>query len=415
MLYTDDKTAEAVALDYINQAVRMNDKSVLPRYLRGYIYQRNARFDEALTDFSEALKLDPSCYPAEIATARIYTQTGRSDAAVQIMDMLSAQYPYSVEILSTAAETRFLINDYNGALEYSSEVLRSEPDNPKILLLRAKVFLAQGNLQQAGRLIEVINRMSWDAPDYYLVRSAIEKAGGDNLSAMNTLEKGRKKYPANKSIEEAYGAVLMLTGRREEGREILAGTGGTENTGTEGLIVLINDAVEMQDWKAADEYAGRLAAADKSLRAGLTIWNAWYSRNDLEAALETAAGLYERYPESTDAAIVYIKTLIDLNRRLQAKRILSEKITVEKDPQKRSTLYYLKSLTDDAEEDKLQSLRSALFEDLQNIDALVSISRLYTDMGDVRKAFRYIKQASALAPENLEIREEMAVIEGQLQ
>jgi tetratricopeptide (TPR) repeat protein len=158
VLYTDEKTVEAVALDYINQAMQMNKKSVLPLYLRGYIYQRNARFNDALTDYSAALELDPSCYPAEIGIAQIYIQTGRNDAAVEIIDMLAAQYPYSIKILTTAAETRFLIKDYSRALEYSSEVLRIAPDNPQILLLRAKIFLAQNNLQQAGRLIEVINR-----------------------------------------------------------------------------------------------------------------------------------------------------------------------------------------------------------------------------------------------------------------
>jgi len=250
----------------------MNEKSVLPLFLRGYINERNVRFEEALADYSSALELDPSCYPAEIGTARIYIQTGRNDAAVEIMDLLSAQYPYSIEILTTAAETRLLIKDYNGALEYSSEVLRSEPDNPEILMLRARVFLEQENLQQASRLIEVLERMSWDAAEYYLVKSAIERATGDNLSAMNTLERGRKKYPDNKSIEEAYGAVLMFTGHRDEAREILTGDGSSTDTGSEGLLVLIDDAIEMEDWNAAAEYAKRLQADDNSLRAGQAVW-----------------------------------------------------------------------------------------------------------------------------------------------
>ena len=415
VLYTDDETIELTSMDYINQAVQMNPRSVLPLYLRGLINERNGRYDEALADYAGTLELDPSCYPAELGTAGIYLKTGQQNAAVEMLDMLSAQYPYSVSVLSAAAEARFLIKDYAGALSYSSEVLRSVPDNPGILLLRARIFLAQGNLQQAGRLVAVLERAGNEDPEFFLVKSEIERAGGDNLSALNTLEKGRIKYPDDKNISEAYGAVLIASGRQDEGREILTGGENSGDTGAEGLIALIGDAIAMQDWNAAEEYAGRLKEADESLSAGTAIWRVWYLQDNFAEALGVAESLYERYPDSSDAAILYIKNLLSLNRRLQAVRILNKWIPIEKDTEKRSELYYLKSLTDDTEDARLQSLRSALFENLQNTEALVSIASLYTEMGDVRKAYRYIKQAAAIAPEDEEIKTRMAEIEGMLQ
>ena len=414
VLYSDRDSVEISALELINQAISMNDRSVLPLYLRGFISERNGRYDDALNDYSRALDLDPSTYPAEIGTARIYTKTGRSDAAVAVMDMLAAQYPFSDEILLTAAEARFLINDYNGALDYSSELLRINPDNPEVLILRARIFLQQENLQQARRLIEVLERSDYKSVMFYLVKSGVEKAGGDNLSALNTLEEARAKYPDEKEIEEAYGAVLMLTGRKDEAREILTGEGSSENTGSEGLIVLIDDAIDIEDWNAASDYAQKLSATDKSLKAGIAVWKAWYAQGDYRKAETAAADLYERYPDSSDSAIIYIRTLTVMNRRLQAERLLDQRIPVEKDSEKRSVLYFLKSLTDLSEEEKLQSLRSALFENLQNIEALVAISDLYLEMGDIRKAYQYIKQAAALEPDNTEIRRKLADIEEML-
>ncbi len=414
VLYTDDESIELDALDFINQAIKMNEKSVLPLYLRGFINERRGRWDEALNDYTKALELDPSTYPAEIGTARIFIQTGRNDASVEIMDMLAAQYPFSTEILTTAAEIHFRIKNYSRALEFSSEVLRAEPDNPDILLLRAEIFLEQNNLQQSRRLIEVLRRMNYSSPCFYLLKSRIEKIDGDDLSALNTLEHARKKYPENKEIEEAYGAVLMLTGRKDEAREILTGEDGNRDTGIEGLIVLIDDAIELKDWNAASEYAERLLQAYDSLDAGLAAWKAWYSQKNYQKALEISSSLYEKYDSSSESAIAYIRTLIVMNRRLQAKRILDKVILVEKEPEKRSELYYLKSLTDTSEEDKLQSLRSALFEDLQNVEALISISVLYTEMGDVRKAYRYIKQAAVIDPDNREIRRKIRELEGML-
>lgn len=414
VLYTSNKTAEIQSMDNIEQAINMNEKSILPLYLRGFIHERNGRFEDALADYSAALDLDPSCYPAETGMARIYVQTGRNEAAVEIMDMLTAQYPFSTSMLVSAAKNRYLIKDYAGALDYSAEILRMEPDNPQIQVLRAQIFLKQENYQQAGRLIDVLERMDHRVPEFYFIKSEVEKSNGDNFSALNTLERGRETFPDNKDIEEAYGAVLMLAGRRDEAREILTGGNGTGGTGFEGLIVLIEDAIETEDWKAAAEYAQRLEAEDNSLKAGKAVWKAWYTQDNLEKALLSAESLYKLYPEAADSVIIYTRTLISLNRRLQAERILNKHLPSEDDPVKKSELYYLRSQISDSEEDKLQALRSSLFEDLQNIEALVGISRLYIDMGDIRKAYRYMKQATALAPDDEEIRAEMVEIEGLL-
>lgn len=414
VLYTESDNIETGALELINQAISMNERSVLPLYLRGYINERNGRYDEALSDYSKALELDPSTYPAEIGTARIYSRTGRTDAAAAVMDMLAAQYPFSTEILLTAAEARFLIKDYSGALDYSSELLRNNPDNPDVLILRARIFLEQNNIQQSRRLIEVLERMGFRNENFFLVKSGIEKIDGDTLSALNTLEEARKIYPDSKDIQEAYGAVLILSGRKDEGREILSGENGESSSGSEALIVLIDDAIEIEDWNAAAEYAGKLAASDSSLKAGLAVWKAWFEQKDYQKALETASDLYARFPGSSDSSILYIRTLTAMNRRLQAERLLNQRIPLEKDAEKRSELYYLKSLTDLSEEERLQSLRSALFENLQNIEALIGISELYLDMGDIRKSYQYMKQAAAIKPDDEVIRMKLAEIEGLL-
>ena len=158
VLYSQDKTVEMLCMENISQALSMNKRSVLPLYLRGIINERNGNLDAALADYSSALELDPSCYPAETGTARIYIKTGRPESAAAIMDMLTAQYPFSVQLLITAAETRYAMKDFSGALAYSAEALRISPDNPENLLLRAEIYLDQNNLQQARRLIEVLER-----------------------------------------------------------------------------------------------------------------------------------------------------------------------------------------------------------------------------------------------------------------
>jgi Tfp pilus assembly protein PilF len=45
-------------------------------------------------------------------------------------------------------------------------------------------------------------------------------------------------------------------------------------------------------------------------------------------------------------------------------------------------------------------LRSSLFEDPRNLDALVAMLEIYSSRKDERRAVYYLKQALAIAPEN---------------
>ncbi len=413
VLFSQDKTVEILSSDNLEQAISMNSRSVLPVFLSGYISERNNLYDEAILSYSRALEMDPSCYPAELGTARVYMATGREDLAADLMDMLTAQYPYSAVILKTAAETRFSIGDYTGALDFSSDVLRLLPDNPEILLLRAEIFQKQKNTQQALRLIEVLQRMRYTPAEFYTVKSEVEKAQGALQSAINTLQEGLKKYPDSKELKAGYGTALILAGRKDEARELLGGT--DEAADTESLIVLIDDAVKSRDWDAAFGYAEQLEAQKMDVRSGRAAWNAWYKGGNTEKALNISQQLYSEYPADIDASIMYIRSLLSLNRRLQAERILETALPAVTDSANKSELLYLQSLTLDNEDEKLQSLRAALFEDLQNTDALVEIADLYVEMGDVRKGYRYIKQAAAILPDDPDIAAELQRIEGLLQ
>ena len=412
VLFTDDKDVEAISLDNINQAVSMNPRAVLPFYLRGRINERSGKYDDALADYSTALEIDPSCYPAEMGTARVYLQTGRNEAAAGIMDLLAAQYPYSLEILTAAADTHYRLRDYSGALSISSEILERDPDYPEAQLLRAKIFLDQQNVQQAERLVAVLERMVITSPDFYLIKAGVQKAYERYAAALNTLEKGLEIHPGDPSLEDAYGEILLLAGRKDEGREILDNEDPGRQTETDSLLVLIRDATVSGDVEAALDYADRLDEAALQTDDLLMVWELRFNSNQTEKALKLAEDMYARAPEDADAVIAYARTLISLYRRLQAQRIIDENLPLADEPEKRSSLYFLKSLIEDDDELKLQALRSALFEDLQNIEALVEISRLYSAMGDYRKAFRYLKQAAALAPEDDNIAAELSALQG---
>jgi Tfp pilus assembly protein PilF len=70
----------------------------------------------------------------------------------------------------------------------------------------------------------------------------------------------------------------------------------------------------------------------------------------------------------------------------------------------KSRYFYLRSRIRNNEELAMNDLRSSLFEDPRNVDALTSMFEIYHRRKDERRAVYYLKQALTLAPNNIRLK-----------
>jgi tetratricopeptide (TPR) repeat protein len=94
--------------------------------------------------------------------------------------------------------------------------------------------------------------------------------------------------------------------------------------------------------------------------------------------------------------------------------ILDKWIKISRSPVERSYFYYLRSLAQVDIREKLDSLRQSLFENLQNLDAIIAIADAYYNLGEKRKSYRYLKQALIMVPDDELIRERLRKLEKEL-
>jgi Tfp pilus assembly protein PilF len=66
----------------------------------------------------------------------------------------------------------------------------------------------------------------------------------------------------------------------------------------------------------------------------------------------------------------------------------------------KSLYYYLRSRLHTNQDDALGDLRSSLFEDPRNLDAIIAMFEIYHNRREERRAVYYLKQALAIAPEH---------------
>jgi tetratricopeptide (TPR) repeat protein len=118
------------------------------------------------------------------------------------------------------------------------------------------------------------------------------------------------------------------------------------------------------------------------------------------AALQAARELYERDPSGESAVTAYISALIDTGRQDEAGRMIENRLAELGGGVLKGQYYYLRSRLQGSEESVINNLRSCLFEDPRNLDALIAMFEIYQRRRDDRRAVYYLKQALALAPDN---------------
>ena len=122
------------------------------------------------------------------------------------------------------------------------------------------------------------------------------------------------------------------------------------------------------------------------------------------AALSYARELYERDRSNDEGIIAYVSALIATGRREEAARMAESRLNSITGGMNKSRYFYLRSQTRSNEELEMEDLRSSLFEDPRNLDALMAMFEIYHNRLDERRAVYYLRQALALAPDNLRLK-----------
>lgn len=128
--------------------------------LRADIYQMLDKHREALADFSEALKLDPTSFMALYQKANEEYALGDYSAAKADYTRLRATNPRSVEALTGLARVAVKENDLGRASEYMDGAVEMMSADSDIYIRRASVRRMQGN--HTGAVEDLLMAISID-------------------------------------------------------------------------------------------------------------------------------------------------------------------------------------------------------------------------------------------------------------
>jgi len=406
-LAINDQTEAAVLANIlrdVEKAQVLRPNSVLPPLFQGIIHQREGRFGQAERAFRQAYEISDECYPARIGFARAVRIAGNPQEAINILSELIVRYPDSTQIKRERAICYYENRDLSRALSAIDEILQLEPRDGELLLIKAAILLEQGQYSQSNASLDSYASINSNNRTYLFLRARIQAEGNRNRdSALNYLRSILRVNPDD-SQALVYAAGLLIESQRpeeqSEGREMLERLRQTNGSSVEVLSLSLRDAVQRERWQEAQGYLNRIFAVRRTAQDLTDAYNVERGLGNNARALAFARELYDRDNSNHDYAAVYISALIASGRRDEASRILESRLNSASGGQIKSRYYFLRSRLQTNQEEVLNSLRSSLFEDPRNLDALIAIFEIYHNRREERRAVYYLKQVLAIAPEH---------------
>jgi len=122
-----------------------------------YQYWVRRDYELAKTTFGRVKELVPGSSDVPAALALIARRQGQWDQSVTYWEQTLALDPRNTQWLALAADTYSMLRQFPAALKMYDRVLDIVPNDRDTLASEAKIYQAEGNLEQAGKLLAGVN------------------------------------------------------------------------------------------------------------------------------------------------------------------------------------------------------------------------------------------------------------------
>ncbi len=142
----------------LENAQRLQPNSSETLLALGYYQYRVLRdYGVAKTTFKELSKMLPSSSEVPTALGRVTRREGHWDESIAFYEQALALDPRNVELLTDAAETYGMVRQFPAARKLYVRALDIMPDDPDLMAEKAAMYQAEGNLQEAAKLLAKVN------------------------------------------------------------------------------------------------------------------------------------------------------------------------------------------------------------------------------------------------------------------
>jgi len=406
-LAINEQTKPEVLSDIFRDLVKagqLRPNSLLPPYLQGLIHERLGRLDQAEISYKRAYDMSDECYPALMNIARLRRLSGNTAEALSLLSNLVIRYPNSSGIKHQLAVTFLERGDFSRALSAVDELLFSAPRDGELLLMKTRILIEQGQFSQANTILDTYASVNPNNRDYLFYRARVQAEGNKNRDAAINYLRSILRINANDVDTLLYAVTLLLDSPRQadqqEGRGLLARLQRISGSSIDVMNLGLQDAIRRESWQEAQIFLNLILSVRRTPEDLINAYHVERNLGNNAKALSYARELAERNASNNDYTVILISALIEGNRREEASRMIESRLNSAGAGSIKAQFFYLRSRIQPNDEAALSDLRSSIFEDPRNLDALIAMFEIYNRQREERRAVYYLRQALAIAPDN---------------
>ena len=166
----------------------------------------------AKTTFERVGGMLPGSSGVPYALARVTRREGNWDESVAYYEQALTLDPRSMELLISAAETYVMLRQFPAALKLYDRALDITPNDPDVMASKAGIYQAQGNLQEAAR---VLSEISWETSSEFafvikLTQLRLQRNYGEAIRLLQTRQaQFHFASPHDKGFDQVWLALMQ--------------------------------------------------------------------------------------------------------------------------------------------------------------------------------------------------------------
>lgn len=166
------------AIRFYSEAIAIDNQYKEALNNRGVAYYRERKYVEAINDYTQVLlQIDPEFIDARRNRVNAYLDAGRYEKALEDLDILQIAFPDSVFVDFTRGLVYHEMKDFTKSVEAFELALAKDEDNAEILINAANSYFMMKDYDQAVRLLEQAKMLDASEPNIYNTLAMISSYG----------------------------------------------------------------------------------------------------------------------------------------------------------------------------------------------------------------------------------------------
>jgi tetratricopeptide (TPR) repeat protein len=200
------------AITDFNQAIKLQPDRAFAYFNRSSVYFFKKDYDHSLVDLNQVIKLQPDFALAYLKRGSTYYFKGDFDRALADINQAIKLQPNSASVYVMRGELYIKRGDFDRALADINQAIKLQPNSASLYEIRGEVYIKRGDFDRAFADISQAIKLQPNSASVYVMRGALYREKGDYDRAFADLDRAFKLKPDDAQNYNARGWTYAQKG-----------------------------------------------------------------------------------------------------------------------------------------------------------------------------------------------------------